>query len=186
MDKPRLPLLLAVVAVLAVLRFGIVPWAEAQNATRDELEVLTRRLDRSEGVVQNRDAILAARKLLRSNAEKLHARFPQPGTADEFRLGTQQRIGQVAQSAGVQMTVFDWVLEGRIDGTDLAYGRARLNFEGPLRDLVRAHGELEGALPNAAIRELNVLGVVPAGEAGDVRATATFLIDVLYRRKEAK
>lgn len=186
MSDSRLPALLGLLLVLGALRFGIVPWAQSQDASREELEVLTRRLDRSEGVVQNRTAIVAAREALAANSGSVLARFPASASADQFRLTTQQRVGAVAQAAGVQVTVFDWVLEGRVDDAGLAYGRARIAFEGPLRDVARAHGELEAALPNAAVREVGLQAINPADATGVVRATQTMLVDVFYRRGGAQ
>lgn len=175
-------LLVTLVAALAVLRFLVLPWVSSQDEKREQLQVLTQRLDRSEGVVQNRAAIAAARRALGARGASLRGRFPQAPGADAFRLEAQRRIGELARGAGVELKVFDWILEGEDADARLAYGRARLSLEGPLRNLVRLHGELEGSSPNAAVRDLQLMLRAPAAGPGDVAANATLVVDLYYRK----
>lgn len=60
MDAERRRLLIGALVVLASLRFLILPWIDQQAEAREQLEVLTQRLDRSTGVVLNRSAITDA------------------------------------------------------------------------------------------------------------------------------
>jgi hypothetical protein len=181
-NEDRKRLLLGIAAALAVARFGIVPWLDSQAEARETLEIVTKRLDRSEGVADNRDAIVAAREALAKQAEPLRARFPMAATPDEFRLVAQQSIGRLARASNVEMRVFDWIVEGRVEAAQLRYGRARITLQGALRDVVRAHGELEGALGNAAIRELQVQMRRPASGPGEGVAEATLVVDLYYRQ----
>lgn len=185
MNDARVRLLVTIVAALAALRFIVVPWMSAQNEKREQLQVLTQRLDRSEGVVQNREAIAAARKALGARAESLRGRFPQAPGADAFRLDAQRRIGELARSAGVELEIFDWILEGENADAQLAYGRARLALEGPLRNVVRLHAELEGSSPNAAVRDVQLTLRAPAAGPGDIPANATMIVDLYYRKAGA-
>jgi hypothetical protein len=175
--------LLAVVAVLAVLRVVIVPWIEAQNEARDELQVLTQRLDRSEGVVANRTEILALLERLRAERGAALERFPVAASPDEFRLASQQRLGEMARQAAVEIRVFDWILEGSVPDAGLGYGRARVTLQGPLRELIRLHGEIEGSTPNAGLRELQYqLRGTAADGPTEASAEATITMDLFYRR----
>ena len=185
MASPRYRLLLGIAAVLAALRFGVVPWVEAQAAARERLQVLTQRLDRSVGVIDNREAVLSAAESLEAAAGEARARFPEFDSAESFRLEGQRRIGALAAASGLSLAVFDWVLEGAVEASGVAYGRTRFQVEGALRDVVRLHGELEGQLPTLSVRELQLNLAGPAAGVGETRATLTVLADLFYRPREA-
>ena len=181
MADSRRRLLVGLVAVLAGLRFVVVPWIAAQNEQREGLEALTRRLDRSEGVVRNRSAIEATQKQLAARAEALRAQFPAAANPDEFRLAEQRRIGELARRLGVTVQVFDWILEGEDTAAGLKFGRARVNLEGPLPSLIRAHAALESGSPNGFVRDLRLNLAAPADGPSTVRATASLVIDLYFR-----
>jgi hypothetical protein len=178
----RTQLLIGAVVVLAAVRFGLVPWAESQVEQRDRLQMLTQRLDRSEGVVANRDAILAAREKLAKDAEGYRERFTRAASTDEFRLVTQQRFSGLMQANGANVRVFDWVLDGDVPESGLSYGRARVTLEGPFRDVVRAHTELEAVMRAGAIREFTVTARAPAPEPGDTLVEGLMIVDFYYRK----
>lgn len=184
MASPRYRLLLGIAAVLAALRFGVVPWVEAQAAARERLQVLTQRLDRSVGVIENRDAVLAAAGALETATGEARARFPEFDSAETFRLEGQRRIGGLVAAGGLSLAMFDWVLEGMVEEGGLAWGRARFQAEGALRDVARLHGELEGSLPAMSVRELQLNVAGPAASLGDTRATLIVVADLFYRPVE--
>ena len=179
--SPRRRLLLGVVAVLALLRFAVVPWLDAQADARERLQVLTQRLDRSVGVVQNREAILSAAAALRASTADSRGRFPIAASAEAFRLDEQRRIGAVVAGAGLKLALFDWVLEGTVPDGGLAYGRVRFQVEGALRDVIRVHGELEGGLPNIAVREVLLNLGMATTQANETSATMAVVADSFFR-----
>jgi hypothetical protein len=172
--------LLGVAAVLALLRFVVLPWAHAQAEAHEQLQVLTQRLDRSVGVSQNRAAILGARKQFEAASAAARSRFPSPPSAEAFRLDTQRRIGAIVSASGLKMALFDWTLEGKLQDAGLGYGRTRFQIEGPLRDIARVHGELEGSLPFLAVREVQLNLTSAAPGLDDTRATLTIVADLLF------
>lgn len=180
MADTRAKWLLGVAALLAIARFVLVPWVEAQNAQREQLEVLTQRLDRSEGVVRNRDAILQARDGLVQESAAMFSVYPSAADEDP-RLAAQRSLNALATRAGLQVTLFDWLLEGEVSEAGLAYGRASVRLEGPLDKLILMHGELEGSMPSAAVRELQVRLRGPAGGPTAAPASASLVIDIFYR-----
>lgn len=184
MADRRTQLLLGVAAVLAGLRFIVVPWVDSQNDARDRLQVLTQRLDRSVGVAQNREAILAARQQLQEANAQAHERFPAAESVDAFRIQGQRRMAAVAAAAGLKLNLFEWLLDGQDPAAALAFGRVRLQVEGAPRDLARLHASLEGQLPHVAVREVQL--TAPRGVAGpaDGKATLTLVADVFFRLKE--
>lgn len=184
MADSRMQWLLGVAGVLAVARLVIVPWAEAQTEQRQQLEVLTQRLDRSEGVVANREVILAAQERLRKDAENTLTVFPLAPGDDESRLAAQRRIAALANQAGLTVTLFDWLLDGEVNEAGLAYSRASVKLEGPLDRMILMHGELEASLPFAAVRELQVRSRSAVSGPSSDPASAVLVVDLFYRPVE--
>ncbi len=92
MNEPRYRVVLVLALALAGLRFLVVPWLEHQGERRDALQVLTQRLDRSEGLVEARDTILKQSSTLTAAAQAARARYPVALNSDEFRLKTAARF----------------------------------------------------------------------------------------------
>ena len=181
MANPRVRWMLVIVAVLAALRLVIVPWVNMQNEERQQLELLTHRLDRATGVVGNKDAILAARAKLTKETAASRAMFPAASEPENFRLDAQRNIVAIATGGGLKVSLFDWILNGEVSGAGLAYGRASVKLEGPFDRLISVHGELEGSLPHAAIREFNVSLRTPVTGPSNAAAIATIIVDLFYR-----
>jgi hypothetical protein len=97
---------------LAALKFLLLPWVEIQNESRLALEVLTQRLDRSIGVIQNRERIIKSEGELREADLKNFERFPTFSSLESMKLDAQVKIGGVAQSHDLRAGLFEWVLSG--------------------------------------------------------------------------
>jgi hypothetical protein len=181
MADSRTKLLLAAAAALAAVRLVIVPWVNQQVEQRQQLEVLTQRLDRSQGVVGNKDAIMATQGKLERQVKTAREVFPAVVDQDQFRLEAQRRITAIATQGGLTVSVFDWLLSGNVEAAGLSFGRVSVQFEGPLDKVIAVHGELEGSLPYAAIRELNVRLRSAARGPNQDASTATIVMDLFHR-----
>ena len=120
MADARVQWLLGVAGALAVARFVIVPWTATQNEQRQQLEVLTQRLDRSAGVANAGGAILEARQALAALSEASREAFPATADAARFRLEAQREIAQIAARGEVKLTLFDWLMDGEAAEAGLA------------------------------------------------------------------
>jgi hypothetical protein len=179
---PRVRWLLVLAAVLAGLRFAVVPWMQQQGEQRQQLEVLTQRLDRSVSVVQNAEAMQAARGKVVEVTEAARAPFPVVDDKDRFRLDSQRTLAGIAQRGGVSVTLFDWVLDGEAAQAGMAYGRVNASLAGPLDSLVAVHGAIEAAMPYAAVREVKLdLGRVLKPGLGKDPGTLALVMDLYYR-----
>jgi len=182
----RVRWLLGLALALAVLRLAIVPWARAQDEQRQQLEVLTQRLDRSAGVVGNSEAMLAAQGKVAAAAQAARKPYPEVADKERFRLDAQRMLAGIAARGGAKVVLFDWVLDGEAGRAGLAYGRVKASINGPLENLVAVHGQIEGELPFAAIREIKV--DLPRGGASGLsadEATFAFVMDLYYRPAQA-
>jgi hypothetical protein len=181
-DDSRVRWLLGLAAVLVALRFVVVPWTQAQDERRQQLEVLTQRLDRSAGVVEDKQQIMAAQSKLRAATQASRAIFPPVADKEQFRLDAQRTLAGIASRGGVRVSLFDWVMDGEAARAGLVYGRVNVNVEGPLESLVSVHGQIEAEMPFAAVREVK-LGASRGGASklDAESATLIFVIDLFYR-----
>lgn len=182
MGDARVRTLLVLAAVLAALRFAVVPWMQQQAEQRQQLEVLTQRLDRSVAVVQNAEAMQAALGKVVEVTEATRAPFPLVDDRERFRLETQRMLAGVAQRGGVTVTLFDWVVDGEAAQAGMAYGRVNASLSGPLDRLVAVHGALEAEMPFAAVREVKLdlsRGARPG--LGKDPATLALVMDLYFR-----
>lgn len=178
----RVRLLLVLVAVLAGIRFVVVPWTEAQADTHDRLFAITRQLDRAAALVETGDELATRRDALAGVVAELAARAPFASPGSEHRVQVQRELRGVIESAGLQLQVFEWVLDGEAEAAGLVFGRVRLQLVGSLRNLAAAHVGIEAGLPHAFVRELLVN--VRRGGQLDTSANAIMELDLYYRSGE--
>lgn len=182
MGDSRIRWLLGLAAVLVVLRFVVMPWTQGQDERRQQLEVLTQRLDRSAGVVEDKQEILAAQVKLRAATQASRAIFPEVSDKEAFRLDAQRTLSGIASRGGVRVVLFDWVMDGEAAQAGLAYGRVNANIQGPLDSLVAVHGQIEAEMPFAAVREVKLdVGGGGASRLAPEPATLQFVVDLFYR-----
>ncbi len=183
MSQQRLQILAFVAIALAAIRFLVLPWIDSQNATRDELSVLTKRLDRATGVVESRQNIEKSLAAIEKDVAKINQRFPSAETPEAFRLQTQQAVRELATSGEVSQDLFGWVLEGDVEKARLKYVRARMQFGGDIEMIARMHGKLESRFPNALIREVTITSPSPIGKEDESYVTMTLVTDFHFRPK---
>ena len=183
MNPQRLRLLAVFASVLAAIRFFILPWIDAQSAARDELSVLTKRLDRATGVIESRQNIEKSLAEIEKGVTDVGHRFPIVEGAEPFRLQTQQAVRDLATQSDVSQDLFGWVLEGDVDGAGLKYVRARMQFSGDIETIARMHGKLEAQFANMLMREVTVTSPSPIGKDDESFVTMTLVADFHFRPK---
>ncbi len=186
MTDQRRVFLIRLLLALAALRFAVYPWIEYQLERRDELSVLTDRLDRAQGVIENRRVIETTAKDLSQQSQQTAARFIYAETADRFRLDTQRRVTEVIQSNGLGVSLFDWLIEGDAAASQderdgFSFARMRVEFAGPLRQVAMVQGDLEGVFPSLIVRRvaLNFRDITTNIDVGVV--TVSVIADVYYK-----
>lgn len=179
----RVRILIGLAAALAIARFVLVPWLDAQADTHDRLYAVTRQLDRAEAIVAAGPDLHARRDSLAATVTELVARAPQVQSGSEHRVQVQRQLRTVVESAGLKVQLFEWVIDGESAPTGLAFGRVRMQLEGTLREVAEAHVTIEAGFPHVFVRSLavNVRNRGnPLGAAG-----ATVELDLYYRPGEA-
>jgi len=178
----RVRWLVGLALVLAALRFAIVPWAQSQVEERQQLEVLTQRLDRSASVVASAKDLLAAQGQVAAATEAARKSYPVVADAEQFRLEAQRMLSGIAARGGVKVVLFDWVLDGDAPKAGLAYGRINASLEGPLDSVVSVHGQIEAEMPFAAVREVKIeFGRESTDGLSAMGTTMALVMDLYYR-----
>lgn len=170
------------VAVLVVLRFGVVPWVAWQDAQHDALAVLTKRLDRSVGVIENRAAIEKSAKDLAASLAAFRAKFRESDSVEGFKLASQQEISTLVSQAGSRVTLFDWVIDKFDDQPPLARVRARIQLAGPIQVLATVQGRLETRFPSMVIRDVRVEPQNPTNTPNSTFGTMNLVADIYFRQ----
>ena len=176
----RARLMLGLALTLAIMRFVVVPWVAAQEGKHDQLFAITRQLDRAEAVVEVGSELTARRGAMAAAVSELAARAPLANPGSEHQLQVQRELRAVVESAGLQLQVFEWVLDGEAEAAGLVFGRVRLQLEGQLRNLADAHVGIEAGFPHVFVRDV-VVNIRRGGQLSSV-ANATFEIDLYYQQ----
>jgi hypothetical protein len=183
MGVDRRRALIGILLALAAVRFLILPWIESQGDARDRLEVLTNRLDRSLGVVLNREAIRSSRQELEKANAAERSKFPESKDVSNFQLEAQQRVTGIIQSRTLQVEAFDWILNEPPGPNGFGYIRCRLLVRGDQRALAFLLGELEGNSPNISVREATFNFESPARGPVEAKTLMTLIADFYFRGK---
>ena len=178
----RVRMMLIVVAVLAALRFIVVPWFGSQSDMHDRLFAVTRQLDRAEAVAEAGTVLETRRDAFEAAVDALASRAPLGDPLNEYRIAVQRQLTSIAESQDLDVSLFEWVLDDMAAETGLAYGRVRVQFEGPLKRIAAGHVEIEAGLPNVFVRDIDVS--ISRGGNFSTSARATFELDVYYRSGE--
>lgn len=180
----RTSLLLVALGVLLIARLVIRPWADQMSDSRDNLRVLTDRLDRSEAVFANREALISSLAELEKGVADMRLNYPQVEDQSSFQLAQQQDINRLLQQAGLQLVVFDWVLSGDVEGSTLGFARFRLQARGEALAQAKLMTAIEAEFPHAAIREM---GVSPVNAQQITRqggsSELSTVVDVYFRKR---
>lgn len=178
----RIRLLLSFAAALAIVRFVVVPWVSAQADMHDRAFAVTRQLDRAEAIVGAGSELQARRSALSAVVQELAGRAPLATPGSQHRVQVQRELRATVEAAGLELKVFEWVMDGEAEAAGLSFGRVRLQIEGPLRNVAAAHVDIEAGFPNAFVRNLSV--VVRSGGQLGTTANATMELDIFYRPEE--
>ena len=181
MSADRRRWLIGLLMVLLAIKFAVLPWIQSQEDARAQLDVLTKRLDRSTGVVLNRAAITESLSALEKANAADRTMFPESANVESFRLEAQQRVTALVQSQALQVEAFDWVLDELPTGSELGFVRGRIIVRGDMRAVASLLGTLEGELPNMVVREVSYNMENPASGPTGNRAVMTHVADFYFR-----
>jgi hypothetical protein len=173
--------LLGILSALLAVKFVLQPWLESQSEEAAALAVLTQRLDRSIGVIENREAIGKSASSMQVSLARVRQRFPDAADLQSYRIEVQEKVGATAAQAGLGIKSFEWLADGRATDAGLVFSRARFQIDGGLRRLVELQTGLEGQWPNMFVRELNLSGPTVFAAPDESAASLTLVADFYFR-----
>lgn len=176
-------LLLAIVAILALLRFVVVPLQQHQQDLYQQLDALTKRLQRSEALVQQQEQFQSSYTAAQQQLEELLLPFPVVAGSSQYRLALQQQLQQLASANNAAVTFFDWVSDTPLPVFDLQRGRVTLRIKGTAANVMQLHSQIEQKFPHFISRDIRSSWRGSLTPQTDVELTLLFELD--YRIQEA-
>jgi hypothetical protein len=187
MSPDRMKLLVWVLVLLAAIKFVVFPWRDQLSESAEALQILTQRLDRSMGVVLNKEKILATRDELRKSNTPIANLFPLSAGDAEAQLAVQGTMDSALQRHGLKLGLFDWAVTNVDSRGVLRYSRFQLQTTGETSVLARFLADLETGSPHVVIREivLQPQSLLRGPSTGD-RAELRVVADVYFRIEATK
>lgn len=185
MIDARVRVLLYVALFLAGIQFLILPSIEFRSNLRDEVLILTNRIDRAEAVLNNKAQLeQISADLERSSAAVLQL-IPSPPNEDAFRLTTQQMVTSMVLETGSTLSVFDWAFGGEVEGTEIRFVRSRITVSGDVSSLAKFQSLLDARSSNALVREWSLIAERDVVRGTPAKAALNAVIDFHYRVKSS-
>jgi hypothetical protein len=170
--------LLAICGALVALRFAVLPFVESQISTREELILLTKKLEKFELLLANKEKIANLSKELEKAELSVSILAPKVDSNNSYRLEFQQRVNAIAQQRGVVVSSFQWLMEAPVANGHLNLDRARIQLTGTMPATAYFHADLESAFQNVQIRELSFVNQSIDGSVGSSSSSLNVLVDV--------
>lgn len=143
--------LIAVLLILAGLRFIVVPVVAWQDEWRSRIESKQARYHKSQQIINDSESYLQlGAQLLQINAAQMNGLFVQ---SDTIQLDIQQRVDQSLKGFELQRRNFEWVLD--LPG-DVHQYVAKMTLEGDVQDLMAWQLKLLQAEPWMHLNTINI------------------------------
>lgn len=176
------PFWLGLVLLLAGIKFVLLPLIQLQQDNYNELEGLSKRVQRSEALLADKDQLQQWQVTQQQQQQQLMLPFPVVDGATQYRLVLQQQLQQLAAENGVSVTFFDWLTDTPLQVFNLQRGRLSWRVEGDASQIMQLHVQLEQQFPHFILRD------VKASWRGDLnpgsRIELNLLIEVDYKLQE--
>lgn len=176
-------LLLAIVAILILLKFAIVPFYQQQSEQIDELQVLNKRLGKvlalQETEQQLQQNLLVSQKALK-HANKGMWQIEQD---EQLAVSTQSRLQTWFEQKTVSVQLFSWIGEQATQDKSFVIARAQLRLQASQAQLAQSILQLEASNRFISVAELKWLQPTQFSDNSDAELLVTF--DILFQRRSA-
>jgi len=134
-------IMLAMVSVLVLIRFVIVPILAWQDEKIAKIQSSNQRIAKAEKVIARLPKITLALEKLQLSNQSTEAFFTKAQSLPAFKLEQQQQIESLFKRFDIKVNNFNWAAD--IPGK-ISQSRAKINFEGKTSDLARLHLAIAG------------------------------------------
>ncbi|MDO6426501.1 hypothetical protein Q4489_05720 [Thalassotalea sp. 1_MG-2023] len=128
--------LLLIVALLAVIRFVIVPIFEWQEEKIDDIDAKITRLDKAENVINRQAKLTTLLSDVQQSNEETEVLYHNFTSTNAMKLSLQQQVEKIFSQHSVKIKNFTWPNELPGNITEL---RAKVFFDGNTKDLAKLH-----------------------------------------------
>ena len=177
------PLLLAILAILVLARFVLVPLQQQQQAQYQQLDALTKRLQRSEALLEQKQTLESLQAEQQQQLSQLLQPFPLVANSSQYRLQLQQQLQKLAAAQGVSVTFFDWLSDTPLQVFNLQRGRVSLRIKGTAANVMQLHTQIEQQFPHFMLRDLRSSWRGDLNQFSEIELTLLFEAD--YRLQGA-
>lgn len=177
------PLLLGIVALLLFVRFVAVPLQQHQQALHQQLDALTKRLQRSEALLQQQQQLELHQAEQQQQLSQILKPFPVVSSSSQYRLQLQQQLQQLAAAQGASVTFFDWLSDTPLQVFNMQRGRISLRIKGTAANVMLLQAQIEQQFPHFMLRDLRSSWRGDLNQRSEIELTLLFEAD--YRLQEA-
>ncbi|MCH8502475.1 MAG: hypothetical protein LAT77_11265 [Aliidiomarina sp.] len=127
--------LLALIAILAIVRFVLIPVFEGQADKQVQLRMVSDQLGRAEVLLDNADALTAELERVQAINQEVGSFLPVMRDRSTARVQLQQTIEGLARENSTQISLFDWTQQRNLVDGQLSELHARVVIQGSLSQL---------------------------------------------------
>ncbi|WP_286271768.1 hypothetical protein [Thalassotalea hakodatensis] len=131
--------LLLVVALLAAIRFIVVPVFDWQQENIDDITAKATRLNKAENVIARKETLAVSLTDVEKINERTKTLYHSFSSTNEMKLSLQQQVEKKFSQHKVKIKNFTWPNE--LEG-DIKELRAKIFFEGDTNDIALLHMDL--------------------------------------------
>lgn len=176
-------LLLAIAAILMLLKFAVVPFYQQQSEQIDELQVLNKRLGKvlalQETEPQLQQNLLSGQKILKLAKDGIW----QIEYDEQLDVAVQSRLQTWFEQKAVSVQLFSWVGEQVTGDKSFVIARAQLRLQASQAQLAQSILQLEARNKFVSVAELKWLQAVQFTDQSATELLVTF--DILIQRRTA-
>lgn len=148
--------LLMIAAILAALRFVVVPLFDWQAAQLEQLQVATAQLERAIRLKNSAPAQAEQLQQLESAKAELLKEYPVATQSAQFRLQMQQQLQQQFTATGLQVSLFEWLSQENIQNDMLERHYASVDVTGNPALLMQVFSQELARKPWLKVKELRL------------------------------
>ncbi|WP_134053933.1 hypothetical protein [Rheinheimera aquimaris] len=175
------PLLLTILAILVLARFVLVPLQQQQQAQYQQLDALTKRLQRSEALLQQKQKLELLQTEQQQYLDQLLQPFPVAANSSQYRLQLQQQLQKLATAQGASVTFFDWLSDTPLQVFNLQRSRVSLRVKGTAANVMLLHTQIEQQFPHFMFRDIKASWRGVLNQQSEIELTLLFEADYLLQ-----
>lgn len=143
MTQTKQKLLLGVLGLLLLAKFVFVPWAETQDEQVQALEVLFKKLQRSELLLTSEQQLNQMHAEFQQQQQALVQLLPQAESTEQYKLALQQQIQDEIGRQGLSLELFDWLSQVPVDAYTVQKATVTLRVSGAVKSVITLHQWLQ-------------------------------------------